>query len=386
MILKTMYFSPCRMSGFCYRPDGVAIDRALSARLFESFTKWENETPEFSDLRSRSSIEEYMKLRLEDILPEFELDQRDDVRCVFNCLMNYCRFHNAGYTEDFPIPDVVGYNDIPGGNIKVPCGMSSVIRGLVRDFPPSVIRLHKQVIKVNWNRYEVQVLCQDGAEHLAEHCICTLPLGYLKHHARDIFSPPLPSSKLEAIDSIPFGKVNKIYLLWENAFWKEGLGGIKLAWDDSSVGVTSQNQWYKKIFAFDEVLNNANVLVAWISGDESEHMESLSDHEVLETCASVIRKFLNDPSIPNPVRILRTKWCGNPYTRGSYSYRNHGVRVDHIRNIAEPVNQAQMPRLLFAGEATDQHGYSTLHGARNSGLREAERLVAYYGLDRKCHL
>jgi monoamine oxidase len=32
-------------------------------------------------------------------------------------------------------------------------------------------------------------------------------------------------------------------------------------------------------------------------------------------------------------------------------------------------------RLLFAGEATHPKFYSTMHGARSSGLREAERVL-----------
>ena len=35
--------------------------------------------------------------------------------------------------------------------------------------------------------------------------------------------------------------------------------------------------------------------------------------------------------------------------------------------------------LLFAGEATHEHFYSTVHGAVESGWREADRVFAYYG-------
>jgi len=38
-----------------------------------------------------------------------------------------------------------------------------------------------------------------------------------------------------------------------------------------------------------------------------------------------------------------------------------------------------MQVLLFAGEATHEHFYSTVHGAVESGWREADRVFAYYG-------
>lgn len=34
--------------------------------------------------------------------------------------------------------------------------------------------------------------------------------------------------------------------------------------------------------------------------------------------------------------------------------------------------------ILFAGEATHEHYFSTVHGAVESGFREADRIVNYY--------
>ena len=42
--------------------------------------------------------------------------------------------------------------------------------------------------------------------------------------------------------------------------------------------------------------------------------------------------------------------------------------------MSTPLPSAEDPRLLFAGEATSAAYLSTLHGARLSGLREAERV------------
>lgn len=54
---------------------------------------------------------------------------------------------------------------------------------------------------------------------------------------------------------------------------------------------------------------------------------------------------------------------------------------DHLKRtlsdfdkLSTPLPNAEDPRLMFAGEATSSAYWSTLHGARMSGLREAERV------------
>ncbi len=205
-------------------------------------------------------------------------------------------------------------------------------------------------------------------------------LGCLKNSARNLFHPQLPETKLNSIQRIPFGKVNKIFLQFEKPFWKVGSGSIKLAWPISDANPTNMAaQWYRKIFSFDEVMNNPSVLVAWISGDEAEYMESLKDDDVVETCAQIIRQFLGNPSIPRPTKMVRSNWCANPLTKGSYSYTGMGSDENDIIRLAQPVYfDDNKPRLLFAGEATSLTAYSTMHGARSTGLHEARRILSLY--------
>ena len=176
-------------------------------------------------------------------------------------------------------------------------------------------------------------------------------------------------------------KLTRFFLLFDKPFWTPGSGSIKLAWDDAEKDTRRHNvaaHWFRGIFAFDEVLNNPSVLGAWVAAHEAEYMETLSDEEVIETCTQLLRKFLANPSIPAPKGIMRSKWCTNPLFLGSYSYIcKHSTPAD-IEAVAKPVLQRQVARILFAGEATSLHHYSTMHGARDSGLREAERLLDMY--------
>lgn len=83
----------------------------------------------------------------------------------------------------------------------------------------------------------------------------------------------------------------------------------------------------------------------------------------------------------NFVLICRSKWQSNPHFRGSYT--NVTLESDALgattTKLAEPINdQNGKPILQFAGEATNQHHFSTVHGAIESGWREAQRLIDLY--------
>ena len=246
--------------------------------------------------------------------------------------------------------------------------------------PEVAVKFHKEVTQIRWQgngEAPITVTCKGGEVYLADHVICTLPLAYLQVHHKTLFIPNLPKTKINSISRMAMGKVNKIFLFFDNPFWTPGNGSIKLAWDDETKNKLAKNksQWFGSIFAFDEVLNNPNVLCAWLSGDEAERMETVSDQLVIETCTELLRKFLGKPSIPSPQKILRSKWCTNPYFLGSYSYISMNSTPRDIELLAQPVYSDEVPRLLFAGEATSSNAYSTMHGARNSGLREAQRLL-----------
>ena len=47
-------------------------------------------------------------------------------------------------------------------------------------------------------------------------------------------------------------------------------------------------------------------------------------------------------------------------------------------DLAAPLPSEKQPHLLFAGEATHDYYYSTLHAAYVSGIREARRLVPLF--------
>lgn len=155
----------------------------------------------------------------------------------------------------------------------------------------------------------------------------------------------------------------------------------------------SRKHWYEDISKFEASTSHPNTLVAWVAG--SEEFEKLDENTIASECTRLLRYFLNNEQIPEPSRILRSKWNSNVFSRGSYSHLPLGSHPDDFDQLArsmpsEQVRQRRLfasqiersisqifkePKILFAGEHTHRDYYSTTHGAYLTGVREAQRLI-----------
>jgi hypothetical protein len=77
----------------------------------------------------------------------------------------------------------------------------------------------------------VEVICEDGSRYYADHVICTIPLGVLKEKATTLFSPPLPQYKLDSINKLLFGTVDKILLEYDRPFLNPDISEVMLLWE-----------------------------------------------------------------------------------------------------------------------------------------------------------
>jgi monoamine oxidase len=122
------------------------------------------------------------------------------------------------------------------GRIKVPSGLIGVLAPLIRALPDCAIKYCKPVSKIMWGGGpeakdgRVRVLCCDGDIFCCDYAIITPSLGVLKKHKDDMFSPPLPDYKKDAIDKLGYGYQTNIYLMYDKPFWLKGKGNLKLCW------------------------------------------------------------------------------------------------------------------------------------------------------------
>lgn len=322
-------------------------------------------------------------MRIQQELQRFPEEQRYDVSRILYGLTNSLRYV-AG--EDLSKVSADNYGSsigIPGGSVQIPLGFVGVLSPLLRELPECCVKFGKPVGLIRWGAVQSRkkgpravVQCCDGEEYCADYVIVTVSLGVLKEHADKMFCPALPGSKMEAIGALGYGNVDKIFLDYAKPFWVWKEGGIKFAW--SSDELAHRTDWTRGLVSIEEVDNSKHVLCAFICGPESVVMEHATDEEVAEGITRLLRQFTGDASLPYPSTILRSKWASDPYFCGSYSFMNLNSNVGHQCDLSCPVPGScdpVPPILLFAGEATCAGHHSTVHGARLSGIREAERVV-----------
>ncbi|GAB6025469.1 hypothetical protein CHUAL_011209 [Chamberlinius hualienensis] len=374
---------------FC-SDDGSQIDESLVNEVVEALTDSLDRTS-MKDLidkyNQNMNIDEYLNIEMEKLINRSKPSPA--VKREMNGLLNWFKAFQSSIDgcdslKQLSTTSFREYKECEGNiltNFKH--GYISLVNLLASKIPPATVHLNKAVDEINLlpNGNGVRVICSDSSVNYADHVIVTVSLGYLKQHANKLFKPALPPAKLQTIENLEFGTVNKIFLEFESSFWPASCTGYCIVWKDDKNFDHPDHKWGKAIFGFYTVPFASNVLCGWLVGEEARHMETLSDDEVKATCLYLLKRFTGIANIPSLKSIKRSKWYSHPFVCGSYSFLSS--KQPSNNELAKPVyenrNGEEIPIILFAGEATHPYYYSTVHGAMDSGIREADRIIQLYG-------
>jgi polyamine oxidase len=266
------------------------------------------------------------------------------------------------YAADPDELSLAGYHQeggYEGDSVLFPDGYARMPEYLARDLD---VRLGRRVTLIEYGGDGVTVTTDRGAFD-ADRAIVTLPLGVLQNEDVE-FDPPLPAEKVAAGERLGVGLLDKVVLAFDAAFWPEDVHGFGFVGEDQPV-----TEAYNGL-----IFTGEPVLVCLRAGDAARTRARLSDDEAVAEVVQALA-IAADSDVPQPTGALVTRWAADPFARGSYSYVAAGARLEDYDTVAEPVGE----RLLFAGEATNREFFATVHGAYESGLREADRLIGASG-------
>jgi polyamine oxidase len=219
------------------------------------------------------------------------------------------------------------------------------------------VRLNTPVVSIDYSNNGAVVHTPFETMH-ATHVVVTVPLGVLKSGAIQ-FNPPLPVAKTDAIARLGMSGMEKVVLTFDNAFWSS----VNDLYFKSLVD--GEFSYVKDMTQF----SGTPTIVAFSGGDYAAQMQSQPASQLVDRLLTVLGDLDGSPA-PLPTGSHVTGWGSDPNFGGSYSYWAVGSSPADNANLSLTEG-----RLHFAGEATDQLYFGTVHGAMRSGLREAGRIL-----------
>uniref|UniRef100_UPI00358F0DD8 peroxisomal N(1)-acetyl-spermine/spermidine oxidase isoform X2 n=1 Tax=Myxine glutinosa TaxID=7769 RepID=UPI00358F0DD8 len=250
------------------RTNDVKAEAASSyyEELIEDVQKMFRSDQEVHSKHAGLSVGQYIKQQVaKRVADEWSKDDEELLRIKLGTLsMRLKEEASISGANSMDQVDLISFGEyvaLPGEDCVFPRGYSSLVDSLLQRFPRERVLLNKNVQCINWagmdckdGQSRVRVTCEGGESFFADHVIVTVPLGYLKNHHSTMFEPSLPTSKVEALENLGFGTVNKIFLEFSEPFWNAGLEYVRLVWDDESPLKVKQQQfpleWERKIQGF----------------------------------------------------------------------------------------------------------------------------------------
>ena len=191
----------------------------------------------------------------------------------------------------------------------------------------------------------------------AAQVIVTVPTNLIADEAIR-FHPPLPA-KVDAARGLPLGLADKVTLALDEPEALPVEGNLRAATMRTAMGT-----YHLRPFG-------QPCIEGFFGGRFARSLEDAGEGALAAASIDEIVSILGSDFRRKLKPLAESRWAHDPFARGSYSHALPG-HADKREVLAEPVDG----RLFFAGEATSPEFFSTAHGARDSGERAAEEVLA----------
>ncbi len=191
----------------------------------------------------------------------------------------------------------------------------------------------------------------------ADKAIITVPTNLIAQETIR-FHPALPA-KIDAAAGLPLGLADKVMLALEEPNDLPKDGNLRAATMRTEMGT-----YHLRPFG-------QPCIEGFFGGRFARELEDAGDGAIAAHGIDEIVSFLGNDYRRKLKPLKESRWAHDPFARGSYSHALPG-HAGQRAVLATPVDG----RLFFAGEATSPNFFSTAHGARDSGERAAEEVLA----------
>ncbi|XP_065862171.1 lysine-specific histone demethylase 1 homolog 2 [Euphorbia lathyris] len=347
-----------------YKPDGAPVDKELDYNIEFVFNKLLDKVMELRKTMGGFANDISLGSVLERLRKLYTVAKTTEEKQLLDWHFANLEYANAGclsnlsatyWDQDDPYEMGGDHCFLAGGNWRL-------IHALCEGVP---IFYGKTVDTIRYGSEGVIVICGEQVFQ-ADMVLCTVPLGVLKKRTIK-FEPELPRRKLDAIDRLGFGLLNKVAMVFPHVFWGEDLDTFGCLSEHSS----KRGEFFL-FYGYHSVSGGA-VLIALVAGEAAQMFEYTDPSSLLHRVLAVLRGIYEPKgvTVPDPIQTSCTRWGNDEFSYGSYSH----VRVESSGSDYDILAESVGSQLFFAGEATTRQYPATMHGAFLSGLREASRIL-----------
>jgi len=216
--------------------------------------------------------------------------------------------------------------------------------------------LNTQVTLIDHSGTRVRIETSNGTLSAGK-VIVTVPTNLIAEETIR-FHPALPG-KVNTARGLPLGLADKVMLALDEpeALPKDGnLRGATMR--------TAMGSFHLRPFG-------QPCIEGYFGGRFARELEDAGEGALAAQSINEIAALLGNDYRRKLKPLAESRWAHDPFARGSYSHALPGHAGDRAV-LAAPVDG----RLFFAGEATSPNFFSTAHGARDSGERAAQEVMA----------
>ncbi|KAL4436240.1 hypothetical protein ABPG74_015831 [Tetrahymena malaccensis] len=210
----------------------------------------------------------------------------------------------------------------------------------------------------------VVIFDKQGNRYEGDYIIVTVPISQLQNKTIR-FNPELPPQKQDAIRRMKLGRGGKIHFKFKNRFWPDNARTLFLRSKISFLW----NQYHEQKDT-DEI--QTNVLAGLLAGDVMDEMQDPEKRQALiEEVLEKMARVFKYPKVKE--ELLDVMW--NDFTNFEYIQGNYSMPTLNIGSSRYIYQQPVDNILFFAGEASHTTDSMTIHGAYETGLRDAQRII-----------
>jgi lysine-specific histone demethylase 1 len=270
-----------------FKPNGEPVDSEMDSSVEIVFNKLLDKVMELRKIMGGFASDTSLGSVLETLKGLYGVAQSTDEKQLFDWHLANLEYANAGCLSNLSAAhwDQDDPFEMGGDHCFLAGGNGRLIKAMCEGVP---VFYEKIVNTIRYGNEGVEIIAGDQIFQ-ADFALCTVPLGVLKKKAIS-FQPELPTRKLESIERMGFGLLNKVAMVFPHVFWGEDLDTF------GCLNEKSHDRGEFFLFYGYHSVSGGSTLIALVAGEAAQTFEttdpSILLHRVLAILKGTFHPFL----------------------------------------------------------------------------------------------